>query len=74
LHVKFEQDKQFTAQTIFKNSAGVVAEMGARRIRENQKPPNSRNKNRQIEEPRLQILESLKNGIFEYNPSLYVKR
>jgi len=48
--------------------------MGARRIRENQKPPNSRNKNRQIEEPRLQILESLKNGIFEYNPSLYVKR
>jgi len=47
---------------------------GARRIRENQKPPNSRNKNRQIEEPRLQILESLKNGIFEYNPSLYVKR
>ncbi len=41
---------------------------GARRIRENQKPPNSRNKNRQIEEPRLQILESLKNLFSEYKP------
>jgi len=30
-----------------------VQPAGARRIRENQKPPNSRNKNRQIEEPRL---------------------
>ena len=40
--------------------------MGARRIRENQKPPNSRNKNRQIAEPRLQILESIKNRFSEY--------
>ncbi len=40
--------------------------MGARRIRENQKPPNSRNKNRQIAEQRLQILESIKNRFSEY--------
>jgi hypothetical protein len=59
---------------LFGNECEKWKFMGARRIRENQKPPNSRNKNRQIEEPRLQILESLKNGIFEYNPSLYVKR
>ena len=39
---------------------------GARRIRENQKPPNSQNKNRQIAEPRLQILESIKNRFSEY--------
>jgi len=39
---------------------------GAHRICENQKPPNSRNKNRQIAEPRLQILESIKNRFSEY--------
>jgi hypothetical protein len=43
-----------------------LTEPGARRIRENQKPPNSRNKNRQIAEPRLQILESIKNRFSEY--------
>jgi len=35
-----------------------VKEMGARQIRENQNPPNSRNKNQQIEEP---LSESSRN-------------
>jgi len=39
---------------------------GARRIPENQKPPNSRNQNRQIAEPRLQILESIKNRFSDF--------
>jgi len=35
-----------------------ILSRGARRIRENQNPPNSRNKNRQIEEP---LSESSRN-------------
>ncbi len=49
----------FLVPKILKNCLKIVEEKrGARQIRENQKPPNSRNQNRQIEEP---LSESSRN-------------
>jgi len=62
-----EDDATMVKCNIFTKESASMS-LGARRIRENQKPPNSQNKNQQIEEPHLQILKSLKNRFSEYKP------